>query len=77
LSNEEKVVTKQKLIETLASETKMSKRQVETVLMSMVDVVGRTIKKGEKVSITGFGTFDLGKRGNSHSRDADASLPRR
>jgi DNA-binding protein HU-beta len=62
LSNEEKVVTKQKLIETLASETKMSKRQVETVLMSMVDVVGRTIKKGEKVSITGFGTFDLGKR---------------
>ncbi len=55
-------MTKQELIETLASETQMSKRQVETVLMTFVDVVGRTIKVGKKVSVTGFGTFDLGKR---------------
>jgi DNA-binding protein HU-beta len=55
-------MTKHKLIETLARETGMSKRQVEIVLMSLVDIVGRTIKDGQKVSITGFGTFDLGKR---------------
>ncbi len=55
-------MTKQELIETLASETQMSKRQVETVLTTFVDIVGRTIKGGNKVSVTGFGTFDLGKR---------------
>jgi DNA-binding protein HU-beta len=55
-------MTKQKLIETLAGETQMTKRQVETVLMKLTDIVGRTIKNKEKVSITGFGTFDLGKR---------------
>ena len=55
-------MTKQKLIETLADETKMTTREVEGVLLTLVDIVGRTIKKGEKVSITGFGTFDLGKR---------------
>lgn len=55
-------MTKQKLIETLASETQMTKRQVETVLVKLTDIVGRTIKNHEKVSITGFGTFDLGKR---------------
>ncbi len=55
-------MTKQELIETLASETQMSKRQVETVLSTFVGIVGRTIKQGKKVSVTGFGTFDLGKR---------------
>jgi DNA-binding protein HU-beta len=55
-------MTKQELIENLAKETQMSKRQVENVLMTFVDIVGRTIKKGSKVSVTGFGTFDLGKR---------------
>ncbi len=55
-------MTKQELIETLAKDTQMSKRQVEHVLMSFVSIVGRTIKGGNKVSVTGFGTFDLGKR---------------
>ena len=55
-------MTKQRLIETLSDETKMSKRQVETFLTTFVHIVERTVAKGEKVSITGFGTFDLGKR---------------
>jgi len=55
-------MTKQKLIETLARESRLSKREVETVLTRLTNIVGQTIKKGEKVSITGFGTFDLGKR---------------
>lgn len=55
-------MTKQELIETLATETQMSKRQVETVLVNFVQIVERTIKNGEKVAVTGFGTFDLGKR---------------
>ncbi|HSH31595.1 MAG TPA: HU family DNA-binding protein [Candidatus Saccharimonadales bacterium] len=55
-------MTKQQLIETLATETQMSKRQVENMLVTFVDIVSRTIKNGEKVAVTGFGTFDLGKR---------------
>jgi DNA-binding protein HU-beta len=55
-------MTKQELIETLAKETQMSKRQVEHVMMTFVEIVGRTVSKGQKVSVTGFGTFDLGKR---------------
>jgi DNA-binding protein HU-beta len=55
-------MTKQKLIENLARDTHMSKREVENVLVKLTGIIGDTIKKGEKVSITGFGTFDLGKR---------------
>lgn len=72
-------MTKQQLIETLAKETQLSKRQVENILAKLTGIVGRTIKKGEKVSITGFGTFDLGKRaarrGVNPQTGADIKIP--
>jgi DNA-binding protein HU-beta len=55
-------MTKQHLIETLAAETNSTKRQTEKMLIALVTIIERTVAKGEKVSITGFGTFDLGKR---------------
>lgn len=55
-------MTKQQLIETLSRETGMTRRQVEDVVVKLVGIISRTVKSGEKVSITGFGTFDLGKR---------------
>ncbi len=55
-------MTKQQLIETLADETNSTRKQVEQTLTILVNIIERTVSKGEKVSITGFGTFDLGKR---------------
>ena len=55
-------MTKQQLIETLAAETNTTKRHAESILVTLVGIIERTVAKGEKVSITGFGTFDLGKR---------------
>lgn len=55
-------MTKQQLVETLANETNTTKRQIEQTLGTLVNIIERTVAKGEKVSITGFGTFDLGKR---------------
>ena len=55
-------MTKQQLIETMAAETNTTKRQVEFMLTNLVNIIERTVATGEKVSITGFGTFDLGKR---------------
>lgn len=55
-------MTKQKLIEVLSTETAMTKRQVETVLVAFARTVEQTVAKGEKVNLTGFGTFDLGTR---------------
>lgn len=72
-------MTKQQLIEALAKETQLSKRQVENILAKLTGIVGRTIKNGEKVSITGFGTFDLGKRaarrGVNPQTGADIKIP--
>ena len=55
-------MTKQQLIEALASETITTKRQADLMISSLVEIIEKNVSKGEKVAITGFGTFDLGKR---------------
>lgn len=55
-------MTKHQLIDALSSKIQLSRRQTENVLSALVDIIGENVKKGEKVSITGFGTFDLGGR---------------
>lgn len=55
-------MTKQELVENLSHEAGLTRRQVEDILAKLTGIIAGTIKKGEKVSITGFGTFDLGKR---------------
>ena len=36
---------------------KMSKKDAECLLTTMMDVIKKTVKKGEDVSLIGFGTF--------------------
>ena len=55
-------MTKRELVEELSRRTSISKRQAESFLNAFTDVVTDTVKTGEKVSVTGFGVFDLGKR---------------
>jgi DNA-binding protein HU-beta len=49
------------------------------MLAALVGIIESTVAKGEKVGITGFGTFDLGKRAARHGVDpqtgADIQIP--
>ena len=62
-------MTKQEFVSTLARETKYSKKEVESFLKTMTGIITEKITKGEKVAITGFGTFDLGKRASRRGRN--------
>jgi DNA-binding protein HU-beta len=55
-------MNKSELINELSEETTFSKKDVTRVLDSLTRVIGRTLKKGEKVSITGFGSWWLSRR---------------
>ncbi len=55
-------MNKTKLIDALSEETVFSKKDIARVLDSLVRVVERCLKKGEKVSITGFGSFWISHR---------------
>jgi DNA-binding protein HU-beta len=55
-------MNKSELINALSEETAFSKKDVSRVLESFTRIVERTLKKGEKVAMTGFGSFWISKR---------------
>jgi DNA-binding protein HU-beta len=55
-------VNKSELVEHIANHSDISKAAATRALESIVDVVKKTLKKGETVSIVGFGTFAVSKR---------------
>ncbi|MEX0672006.1 MAG: HU family DNA-binding protein [Candidatus Babeliales bacterium] len=55
-------MNKTDLINSLSEETSFSKKDIAHVLDAWTRIVERSLKKGEKVSLTGFGTFLVSKR---------------
>ncbi len=55
-------MNKSELINSLSEETTFSKKDVSRVLDSLTRIIERSLRKGEKVSITGFGSFWISRR---------------
>jgi len=72
-------MNKSELINEICLETTLNKKDVVAVLDSAFRVIMRTLKKGSKVSITGFGSFRLSHRpqrkGINPATKAQITLP--
>ena len=55
-------MNKAELIAQLAEDAGVSKTQANAALDSFVATVTKTLKKGDKVTLVGFGTFSVSKR---------------
>lgn len=55
-------MNKSQLIEALSDETTFSKKDIAKVLAAFTSIVERTLKTGDKVSLTGFGTYWISRR---------------
>jgi DNA-binding protein HU-beta len=62
-------MNKAELIATLAEEAGITKTQANTALDAFVDAVTKTLKKGDKVTLVGFGTFSVSKRAARNGRN--------
>ena len=62
-------MNKTELVAAMAKETNLSKKDVEAVLKSFIDVVSDELKKGEKVQLVGFGTFEVSERAAREGRN--------
>ena len=60
--NQGLLVNKTELIEHIAKNADISKAAATRALESTIEAVKMTLKKGESVSLVGFGTFAVGKR---------------
>lgn len=59
---EEDFMTKAELIEKVASAADIKKAEAQRVLDELIEAVKGSLKKGQKVTLVGFGTFSVSKR---------------
>lgn len=62
-------MNKTELVATMAEQTNLSKKDAEAALKAFIDVVSEELKKGEKVQLVGFGTFEVSERAAREGRN--------
>lgn len=55
-------MNKNEIINEVARKTGLSRREAEVGIQTMLDLIAKEITRESKVTLTGFGTFDVGKR---------------
>lgn len=55
-------MTKAELVAMIASKSNLTKKDSESALNAFIESVTETMKKGDKISLVGFGTFETRKR---------------
>ena len=62
-------MNKTELVAAIADEAGLSKKDAEKALKTFTDVVTEELKKGEKVQLVGFGTFEVSERAAREGRN--------
>ncbi len=62
-------MNRQELIEALASNTGSTKADADRNISGMIDIITGALKKGDKVALVGFGTFEVRKRAARNGRN--------
>ena len=68
-------MTKAEMVEKMAKDAGISKAAAEKSLNSLIDGVKKTLKKGNKVTLIGFGTFSVSKRKARKGRNPQTGAP--
>jgi len=62
-------MNKAELIAKIAEDAGITKTQANLTVDAFVDAVTKTLKKGDKVTLVGFGTFSVSKRAARNGRN--------
>ena len=72
-------MNKAELVAVMAEKAEISKKDAEKALQAFTDVVAEEMKKGEKVQLVGFGTFETSERaartGRNPQTGAEMKIP--
>ena len=55
-------MNRKELIEALAAKTESTKADAERNVGALIDIISCTLKKGDSLTLVGFGTFEVRKR---------------
>ena len=62
-------MNKTELVAAMAEQAELSKKDSEKALKAFIDVVTEELKKGEKIQLVGFGTFEVTERAAREGRN--------
>ena len=62
-------MNKTELIAAIAEKSELTKKDAEKALKAFTDVVADELKKGEKIQLVGFGTFEVSERAAREGRN--------
>ena len=72
-------MNKEELVQEVAKKTKTSQKMVAEVLSEIITTVEKSVSKGQKVTLVGFGTFERRKRaarvGRNPQTGAELKIP--
>ena len=72
-------MNKTELVAAVAEKSELSKKDAEKVVKAFTDVVMEELKKGEKIQLVGFGTFEVSERaartGRNPRTGEDMTIP--
>lgn len=56
------IMNKEELVQEIAKKAKVTQKEAAEVLGSLMETIQKTVSKGNKVTLVGFGTFESRKR---------------
>ena len=68
-------MNKTELIAAMAEAAEISKKDAEKTLKAFTDVIADELKKGGKVQLVGFGTFEVSERAAREGRNPQSGKP--
>lgn len=68
-------MNKTELVAAFAERMELTKKDAEKALAVFTDIVTEELVKGEKVAITGFGTFEIANRAEREGRNPATGEP--
>lgn len=62
-------MNKKELVAAIAEKTELKKADAEKAVEAFAEVVAEELRKGEKVQLVGFGTFEVSERAEREGRN--------
>ncbi len=72
-------MNKEELVKEVAKKTRMPQKQVAEIISLMIESIEKSVAKGKRVTLVGFGTFEARKRaartGRNPQTGAEIKIP--
>ena len=68
-------MNKTELVAAMAEKAELSKKDAEAALKAFTDAVADELKKGGKIQLVGFGTFEVSERAAREGRNPQTGAP--